>query len=89
MTYIVPSSGDPARSYATVKALRAGETIEFEGALLVADENTVIQEGDTYIAQRNTGPHLFTALLITDGYIVPMERGYPFDEHECVKVKFS
>lgn len=45
-----------------------------------------IQPGDTYVAGRNTGPHLLTCQSIGDGFIVPVEAAYCFDLHECRKV---
>ena len=50
----------------------------------ISDEE--IKPGDTYMAQRNTGPHLLTCRKIVDGYIVPTENAYFFDLSECVKV---
>lgn len=75
------------REYATLKKLRAGETIDFEGILLKMDEGE-IEPGDLYVAERNTGPHLLTARVVDtqSGCIVPTDHAYPFNLHECVKV---
>jgi len=47
------------REYKTLKALRRGETIDFEGVpiQMVGEE---LQPGDTYIGERNVGPKLLT-----------------------------
>ena len=42
--------------------------------------------GDTYVAGRNTGPHLFTAREIKNECIFPRELGYAFDVGESRKV---
>lgn len=62
-----------------------GDTFQFEGlTLTMSDEE--IKAGDTYVAGRNTGPHLFTAREIGNGCIFPCELGYAFDIYECRKV---
>ncbi len=75
------------REYATLKALRRGETIDLEGILLKQDEGE-IEVGDLYVAERNTGPKLLTAGFIDEtlGWIRPTRNAYPFDIGECVKV---
>ena len=45
-----------------------------------------IQPGDTYLAERNTGPHLLTCLRVVDGYVVPVESAYCYDLYECIKI---
>ncbi len=51
-----------------------------------------IQPGDTYLAERNTGPHLLTCnktvntQLGDPDYIVPTEIAYCYDARECVKI---
>lgn len=51
-----------------------------------------IQPGDTYLAERNTGPHLLTCDHIVNNdlgepsYVVPTEIAYCYDVWECVKV---
>ncbi len=86
---------------ALLKALRAGETVELEGAHFVKADGP-IEPGDWYIAERNTGPKLLTAASFTrwngrgdsddlpnsegSSWINPVEPAYPYDTHECVKV---
>ena len=77
-------------NYSTIRALRAGEVVEIEG---LAVKMTVGKEygeslvpGDTYVAERNTGPKLLTAGELKDGYVLNTGMGYPFDYHECVGV---
>ena len=83
------------RPYPTLRALRRGETIDFEGVPLVTDEGELLV-GDTYIAERNTGPHLLTVqrfVMVPPKYgeivdfVIPKESAYCFDGQECVKVK--
>lgn len=65
------------------------ERAEELGFLTSADP---IQPGDTYLAERNTGPHLLTCkkAIYTDlgdpDFIVPSEIAYCFDTRECVKI---
>lgn len=89
-------------SHETIKALRSGETIELEGVAFVADDGP-IRKGDWYIAERNTGPKLLTAhsfvrylgaggteeVPTSEGssWIINEEKEYPYDTHECVKVR--
>lgn len=42
--------------------------------------------GDSYLAERNTGPKLLTCRQIKDGYVVSVEIAYYFDLYECVKI---
>ena len=46
-----------------------------------------IQPGDTYLAERNTGPKLLTCLQVKNNYVVPVELAYCYDVWECVKVE--
>lgn len=68
------------------------ETVQFEGATLVltADRDYKIEEGDTYIAGRNTGPQILTCRKNCDGFdegwIQPEENAYSYDTWECRKV---
>lgn len=50
-------------------------------------DKSPIQSGDTYLAERNTGPHLLTCRRVQNGYVVPEGFAYCFDVWECVKVK--
>ncbi len=45
-----------------------------------------IKPKDKYLAERNTGPYILTCKKVQDGYIVPVEEGYCYDLHECVKI---
>jgi len=76
------------REYKTLKALRRGEVVDFEGVGFRAVEGE-LAPGDTYIAERNTGPKLLTVKYVNDeeGYVVPVETAYVFDTWECVKVE--
>ena len=90
------------REYKTIKALRRGETIDFEGIKLKMDtdangDEVKVKKGDLYIAERNTGPKFLTAEKIVPwpikdstnkhgGWIQPTTLDYSFDLGECVKV---
>lgn len=83
--------------------LRDGETVEFEGAklrMIPGKENgAALEPGDSYIAERNSGPKLLTVSYVVDhdyaqrfglkfsGWVVPTEVMYSFDFHECVGVE--
>ena len=73
-------------------ALRAGEVIPFEGMslrMIAGKENgRLLSAGDTYYAARNT-EQLFTVknVNLNEGWVVPVEVGYPFDLGECVGVE--
>ena len=81
------------REYRTIRALRAGETIDFEGVGFRATADQDLVPGDTYIAERNTGPQLLTVHkhVVEDnlvcGFVIPVESAYPYDRGECVKVE--
>jgi hypothetical protein len=47
-----------------------------------------IQVGDTYLAERNTGPHLLTCKSVNDrGWIAATDTMvYPYDLRDCIKV---
>ena len=46
-----------------------------------------IQPGDTYLAERNTGPKLLTCEAVNErGWIRPVEMEYSYDTWECIKV---
>ncbi len=49
------------REYRTLNALRRGEVIDIEGIELKMDDGE-IKPGDLYVAERNTGPKLLTAV---------------------------
>ena len=60
----------------------------FEGISFTID-HTPIEAGDTYLAGRNTGPHLLTCDFVKGDVIYPKEIAYPFDRWECVKIQFA
>lgn len=62
-----------------------GDTFLLEGSLLSLSDDP-IQPGDTYIAGRNTGPHLLTCRSVGNGCFHPVECAYSFDDGECRKV---
>lgn len=62
-----------------------GNTFDFEGVKLKLSDD-LIQPGDTFIAGRNTGPHLLTCLAVGNTCIHPVETAYSFDIAECRKV---
>ncbi len=46
-----------------------------------------IQPGDTYLAERNTGPHLLTCEKVDPRHwIQAVEMAYSYDTWECIKV---
>ena len=68
--------------------LREGRVVSLDGVLVKID-NGPIQPGDLYVAERNTGPKLLTALRINHelNCVVPTTQDYSFDTCECVKVQ--
>jgi hypothetical protein len=66
---------------------RKDTEVEIEGVVFIVTYSEPIQVGDTYIAERNTGPKLLTALELGEGCIHPKEfPAYSFDTYECAKV---
>jgi hypothetical protein len=72
---------------------------EFEGLRFTVLDRPV-QVGDTYLAARNTGPHVLTARKVVPyptpenglthgGWVVAQEPAYSFDLGECVPVTFD
>lgn len=50
--------------------------------------NEPIQQGDLYIAGRNSTPQLFECKEVGQGFIIPVEKfAYCFDFADCLKVK--
>jgi hypothetical protein len=47
-----------------------------------------VQDGDLYLASRNTGIKLLTARKVDhgNGWVVPVEPAYVYDIHECQAV---
>ncbi|WP_336670688.1 hypothetical protein [Tsukamurella sp. USMM236] len=60
----------------------------FEGVPFVRLDR-VVEVGDTYLAARNTGPHLLTATRICNGYVLNAEGKYPFDTWECHPIELQ
>lgn len=89
-------------SHDTIRALRAGHEVELEGVAFAAADGPICA-GDWYIAERNTGPKLLTAHSFIrylgqgesepvansehSSWILSEEKAYPYDTHECVKVR--
>lgn len=83
--------------------LREGEEVEFEGVKLRMtpgkETGATLEPGDSYIAERNSGPKLLTVAYVVDrdyaqrfglkfsGWVVPTEVQYSFDFYECVGVE--
>lgn len=65
------------------------ESGEFEGVKFLVSSDQRFFPGDTYLAARNTGPHLLTVRYVerAGGWIVPVEMAYSFDLGECVKIE--
>jgi len=81
----------PEREYQAINCLRKGEVLDLGGirVKMDVDENggeKEIREGDLYIGERNTGPHLLIAREVKMGSVFPKENAYPYDIGECVKV---
>lgn len=77
------------RDYSTLEALHRGEVIDLDGIKLIKDGG-IIRPGDLYVGERNTGPQLLIAKKVDlkVGCIFPTEsREYPYELHECVKVR--
>ena len=71
----------------TINALARGETIELNGSYFKMDGNGQVEVGDSYIAERNTGPELLQAEEVhADGWIRPTTMRYSYDIWECTKV---
>ena len=75
--------------------LRSNRFCIFEGVRLEAEDGP-LRIGDTYLAERNSGPKLLTVkqvhghwdgLYLVPTYVESVENEYPYDYHECVKVK--
>lgn len=79
---------------ALMAALRAGETIDFEGVPVRKAADQDLAPGDSYLAMRNTGPHLLTVSKVVSeenlvgGFVCAKEPAYAFDIPECVKIEF-
>lgn len=79
---------------ALMRALREGEVIDFEGVPVRKAEDQDLAPGDSYLAMRNTGPHLLTVSKVVrednlvSGFVLAQEPAYPFDLPECVKIDF-
>lgn len=78
--------------------LRDGETVDFEGAPIRMQagksDGRLLAVGDTYMAERNSGPKLLTVRRVRrdpgTGWVEAEESwSYSFDLHECVGVEFA
>lgn len=66
--------------------VRKGEVVSLDGFTITIRPGN-IEPGDTYLAEKNTGPKLLTAKGIHPrGYIIPEEFAYPYDTCDCVRV---
>jgi hypothetical protein len=64
----------------------------FEGVRLrKTKDGADLLPGDTYVAERNSGPKLLTVREINhiQGWIIPQENAYVFDIYECVGVEIA
>jgi hypothetical protein len=63
--------------------------IEFEGVPVRLCRGETLRPGDTYMAGRNTGPHLLTVREVYEdrGFATNVENKYPFDLINCIKVE--
>lgn len=77
------------REYRTLKALRAGETVEVEGFLLRMATGGEVSVGDFYVAERNTGPKFLIANKVhPEGWVEPESPvAYSYDLWECCRVE--
>lgn len=79
---------------ALMRALRDGETVEFEGVEIRKTTDQYLVPGDSYLAMRHTGPHLLTVAKVVaeenllGGFVCAKEPAYAFDIPECVKIEF-
>ncbi len=65
-----------------VKSIRARAT---ELGLIYSEEP--IKPGDTYLAERNTGPHLLTCKFVDPRHwIEAVEDAYPYNTWDCIKI---
>lgn len=80
-------AGITMREYKTLRALRSGEVIDFEGIKLKMADGP-IGVGDLYVAERNQGPRFLTAKKVDEelGCIFPTTNHYPYNIGECVRV---
>lgn len=69
--------------------LKNGKDILFEDVVLVPKTGP-LSKGDSYVAERNTGPKLLTVRALSDDktYVIPVEQEYCYDTWECIKVDF-
>jgi hypothetical protein len=71
----------------TLRVLRSGETVDIQGIMFVMMDGE-IKPGDLYIGARNTVQLLECKRVDNElGCIYPTTWDYPFDLHECIKVR--
>lgn len=77
------TTGGRWRQHPSAEALKAMADLGLEL------DPTPIQPGDLYFGEHNTGPQLLTCKKIDErlGCIFPVEMAYPYDLHECTKVR--
>lgn len=71
------------------KLLDVLEVGEFEGVKFTILSPKPIEVGDTYLAARNTGPHLLTAKVVDvkNGWVHSEENAYSFNIGECIPIE--
>ena len=76
------------REYKSLNVLRSGKVIDVDSIKVRMVEGEIC-EGDLYVGERNSGPKLLTcrSVNVMFGYVSPIENGYCFDIHECVRVE--
>jgi hypothetical protein len=71
-----------------VRRLLAGEQLIIDGLAVSAVDDadgSDIKPGDRYVGERNSC-RLLTCKFLAHSAVFPVERGYPYDEWECVPV---
>lgn len=72
----------------SIEILQKSNVFNFEGILFLKDD-TKLEPGDLYVAERNSGPKLLTVKKIDhkNMLVIPTNCEYPFNFDECVKVR--
>ena len=75
----------------TKNKIANGEVIHYRDLEIERLGRDHIEEGDRYVAERNTGAHLLTAKQVNNvgRWVVPVESAYSYDLWECVPVMVS
>jgi hypothetical protein len=77
------------REYKALNALHRGESIDVGEGLMVRKVDGEIQVGDLYVGERNMGPKLLTARIVSKELqcIHPTCNAYSYNLWECIKVE--